>query len=186
MTVLTRIAVGRPDVLGRGLVRGVDLAVVVAAELEVPEVEVGEVLDELRKARVGAEEVLPHERPALDVVALPPPVDDGVEALDQEPRARREASSGSHSRPRITLMTFHPEPRNTASSSWMIFPFPRTGPSRRWRLQLTTKIRLSSPSLGGHVEGAERLRLVGLAVAEERPDARAARCPSGRGCAGSG
>ena len=42
------------------------------------------------------------------------------------------------------LMTFHPAPRKMASSSWMIFPLPRTGPSRRCRLQLTTKIRLSS------------------------------------------
>ena len=44
----------------------------------------------------------------------------------------------------MTLITFQPAPRNTASSSWMILPLPRTGPSRRCRLQLTTKIRLSS------------------------------------------
>ena len=44
----------------------------------------------------------------------------------------------------MTLMTFQPAPRKTASSSWMIFPLPRTGPSRRCRLQFTTKIRLSS------------------------------------------
>ena len=46
----------------------------------------------------------------------------------------------------MTLMTFQPAPRNTASSSWMIFPLPRTGPSRRCRLQFTTKMRLSSCS----------------------------------------
>ena len=43
----------------------------------------------------------------------------------------------------MTLMTFQPAPRKTASSSWMILPLPRTGPSSRCRLQLTTKIRLS-------------------------------------------
>ena len=43
-------------------------------------------------------------------------------------------------------MTFQPAPRNTASSSWMILPLPRTGPSRRCRLQLTTQVRLSRPS----------------------------------------
>ncbi len=56
------------------------------------------------------------------------------------------ASSGSQSRPQITLITFQPAPRNCASSSWMIFPLPRTGPSRRCRLQLITKVRLSSSS----------------------------------------
>ncbi len=56
------------------------------------------------------------------------------------------ASRSSQPRPQITLMTFHPAPRNVASSSWMIFPLPRTGPSRRCRLQFTTKIRLSSCS----------------------------------------
>jgi hypothetical protein len=44
----------------------------------------------------------------------------------------------------MTLMTFQPAPRKFVSSSWMIFPLPRTGPSRRCRLQLMTKTRLSS------------------------------------------
>src|ERR1700691_4439235 len=59
------------------------------------------------------------------------------------------ANSGSQREPQITLMTFHPAPRKAASSSWMILPLPRTGPSRRCRLQLTTKIRLSSFSRTG-------------------------------------
>jgi hypothetical protein len=54
------------------------------------------------------------------------------------------ASSGSQSPPQITLITFQPAPRKAASSSWMILPLPRTGPSSRCRLQLMTKIRLSS------------------------------------------
>src|SRR5215471_5898271 len=56
------------------------------------------------------------------------------------------ASSGSQSLPQITLMTFQPAPRKNDSSSWMIFPLPRTGPSSRCRLQLMTKMRLSSSS----------------------------------------
>ncbi|MNI48806.1 hypothetical protein D3C73_1033890 [compost metagenome] len=51
--------------------------------------------------------------------------------------------SESHSRPQTTLITFQPAPRKNASSSCMILPLPRTGPSRRWRLQLITKFRLS-------------------------------------------
>ena len=54
------------------------------------------------------------------------------------------ARSGSQYEPQISLITFQPAPRNSPSSSWMILPLPRTGPSRRCRLQLTTKIRLSS------------------------------------------
>ncbi len=54
------------------------------------------------------------------------------------------ASSGSHPEPQMTLMTFQPAPRKIDSSSWMIFPLPRTGPSSRCRLQLTTQTRLSS------------------------------------------
>ena len=45
----------------------------------------------------------------------------------------------------------------------MILPLPRTGPSSRWRLQLMTKVRLSSLAGGG--VGARGLQLVGLAVA---------------------
>ena len=53
------------------------------------------------------------------------------------------ANNSSHSEPQITLMTFQPAPRKTPSNSWMILPLPRTGPSRRCKLQLTTQMRLS-------------------------------------------
>ena len=32
----------------------------------------------------------------------------------------------------MTLMTFQPAPRTLVSSSWLILPLPRTGPSKRW------------------------------------------------------
>ncbi len=57
--------------------------------------------------------------------------------------SRSWASSGSQERSQTSLITFQPAPRNCDSSSWMILPLPRTGPSSRWRLQLTTKVRLS-------------------------------------------
>ena len=80
------------------------------------------------------------------------------------------ASSGSQREPQTTLMTFQPAPMNAASSSWMILPLPRTGPSRRCRLQLTTNTRLSSFSRTGSVSAPIALGLVHLAVAEEGPD----------------
>ncbi|CSB81895.1 Uncharacterised protein [Vibrio cholerae] len=54
------------------------------------------------------------------------------------------ASSLSQPLPQITFTTFQPAPRNRPSSSWMILPLPITGPSRRCRLQLIRKHRLSS------------------------------------------
>src|SRR5438034_267079 len=77
--------------------------------------------------------------------------------------SRSFASSGSHSRPQIALITFQPAPRNAASSSWMIWPLPRTGPSSRCRLQLMTKIRLSSFSRAGSV-GARKEDAVAVAA----------------------
>ena len=87
------------------------------------------------------------------------------------PRCGRACSSGSQSLPQTTLMTFHPAPRKMPSSSWMILPLPRTGPSSRWRLQLMTQVRLSSFSRPARPMQPSDLRLVALAVAEERPDA---------------
>ncbi len=53
-------------------------------------------------------------------------------------------SSSSQREPHITLITFQPAPAKMPSSSLMILPLPVTGPSRRCRLQLMMKHRLSS------------------------------------------
>ena len=87
------------------------------------------------------------------------------------------ASSGSQSSPQITLITFQPAPRNRASSSWMILPLPRTGPSSRCRLQLIDEDQVVELLARGQRDGAQRLRLVAFAVAQEGPDLLAATCP---------
>src|SRR3954465_663724 len=69
------------------------------------------------------------------------------------------ASSASQPEPQRHLMTFQPAPRNWASSSWTTLPLPRTGPSRRCRLQLMTNTRLSSFS-----RAASELVILVLAV----------------------
>jgi hypothetical protein len=51
----------------------------------------------------------------------------------------------------------------------MILPLPRTGPSRRCRLQLITKVRLSNASSAATCSQTAAFRLIHLAVAEERP-----------------
>ena len=85
------------------------------------------------------------------------------------------ASRSSHSRPQMTLMTFQPAPRKKLSSSWMILPLPRTGPSRRCRFALMTKVRLSRLLVRRDLQLTAALDLVHLAVAEERPDVLVAR-----------
>ena len=74
----------RAGVLGRGLVRGVDLAVVVAAAAELGQVVVGQVLDELREPRVGPEEVLADVGAAGDRELLELAVERLVHLLDEQ------------------------------------------------------------------------------------------------------
>ena len=130
--------------------------------------------DQRQQARVGAEEVL------ADVGARSRPSTSATRRRATRPCAATRtpstsrASSSSHSRPQMTLMTFQPAPRKTDSSSWMILPLPRTGPSRRCRLQLTTKVEV--------VEALAR----GDARASRAPPARPSRRRRGtprRGCA---
>ena len=71
------------EVLGRGLVRRVQLAVVVAAAGQVDEVLVGEVLHHRAQPRVGSEEVVADVRAVLDAVALELAVDGGVQLVEQ-------------------------------------------------------------------------------------------------------
>ena len=74
------------EVLGRRLVGGVELAVVVAAAGQVAQLVVGEVGDHLAQARVGPEEVVADVLAGLDGVALELAVDGGVHLVE---RARR-------------------------------------------------------------------------------------------------
>ena len=166
----------RADVLGRRLVGGVDLAVVVAAAAELEQLSSSDRCSTIRREpRVGAEEVL------ADVVRRSRPSTSGTRRrassfiFSTSTPSTSRASSSSHSRPQTTLITFQPAPRNRPSSSWMTLPLPRTGPSSRCRLQLMTKVRLSRPSRAASEMPGDRLGLVHLAVAEERPHALLAR-----------
>ena len=137
------MTVGCPLVLDGGLVGGVDLHRIVPAAPQLLQLLVGQVLDHVEQPRIRAEEVLADVGAGFDGVLLVLAVDDFAHPLGEQ-AVVSAASSGSQSLPQITLMTFQPAPRKIASSSWMIWPLPRTGPSSRCRLQLMTKIRLSS------------------------------------------
>ena len=176
----------RALVLDGRLVGGVELAVVVAAAGQVAQLVVGEVLDHAcaaggrgrrsaRGCRRRDSTAYFWNSPSTVVFIL----------LSSTPSMSR-ASSSSHFEPQMTLMTFQPAPRNTASSSWMILPLPRTGPSRRCRLQLTTKIRLSSCSRAASESAPSDSGSSHLAVADEAPHLRLGWCRRCGGCAGSG
>jgi hypothetical protein len=135
----------RAQVLGGGLVGGVELAVVVAAAGQVAQVVVGQVRDDLAQARIGSEEVLTDVLARLHRVALELAVDGVVHLVEQH----AVLVLGQQLVPLGAPDDLDDVPAGAAehaSSSWMILPLPRTGPSRRWRLQLTTKTRLSSRS----------------------------------------
>ena len=170
MIVRARITVGPPLVLHGRAIRVVDLDRIVAADAQLLQVVVRQVPHHLEQPRIGAPEVLAQVRAVFDDVALVLAVDDLAHALARAGLRCRARAASSQSEPQSTLMTFQPAPRNTASSSWMIWPLPRTGPSSRCRLQLMTKIRLSSFSRAASEIDAERFGLVRFAVAEERPD----------------
>ena len=148
--------------------------VVVAAARQRAQVLVAQVLDQLLEPGVGAEEVLADVAPSSVANFWNSPSTVVFILLSSTPSTSR-ASSSSQREPHMTLMTFQPAPRNTASSSWMILPLPRTGPSRRCRLALTTKTRLSSCSRPARLKAPSVSGSSHLAVAHEAPHPRAAR-----------
>ena len=169
LTVLARIAVGCPWPWSR-VVGGVDLAVVVAAapQRTMSSSDRSATISSSRGSR--PKKCSRMYAPVSTEYFCHSPSSVSFMRSTSTPSTSR-ASRSSHSRAQITLMTFQPAPRKTDSSSWMILPLPRTGPSSRCRLQLTTKVRLSRPSRAAMDSEPSRLGLVGLAVAEERPDA---------------
>ena len=134
-------------VLGGRVVGRVHLPVVVAAAAQAPDLVVGHVRDHLLGPRVAPEEVLADVGAVVGPVGLVVAVGRGVHQVDQRAVPVAAAAAGPTPGPRSTLITFQPAPRKNDSSSWMILPLPRTGPSSRCRLQLMTKVRLSRPSM---------------------------------------
>ena len=182
LTVLARITVGRARVLDRGLVGGVDLAVVVAAAAELGQVVVGQVLDELAQARVGPEEVLADVGAAGDRELLELAVERLVHLLDEHAVdvAREQLV------PLAAPDDLDHVPAGAAERGLELLDDLAVAAHRAvepLQVAVDDEGQVVEALARGDVERAERLGLVGLAVAEERPDARARSC---RGCRGSG
>ena len=79
------------------------------------------------------------------------------------------SKSGSQSSPQITLTTFQPAPRKIASISCIIFPLPRTGPSRTLEVAVYDPDEVVELFARREGERTQALGLVALAVAQKRP-----------------
>ena len=79
-------------------------------------------------------------------------------------------SSGSQYEPQITFSTFQPAPRNAASSSWMIFAVAAHRAVEPLEIAVDDEDEVVELFARGEGDRAERLGLVHLPVAHERPD----------------
>ena len=162
---------GRTGVLGRRLVRGVDLAIVVAAAAELGEVVVAEMLDELLQARVGPEEVLADVGAARDRELLELPVERLVHLLDEE----AVHVPGEEVVPFAAPDDLDDVPARATERGFELLDDLAVAADRAvepLQVAVDDEGQVVEPLAGRHVEAAQALGLVGLAVAEERPDAR--------------
>ena len=174
LTVLARTTVGRAAVLGRRLVRRVDLAVVVAAAPELEDVVVGQVLDDLLEARIRAEEVVPDVVAARDRVLLELAVEGLVHLLDQHAVdiARQEL---------VPLPAPHDlddVPPGAAEQALQLLDHLAVAPHRpveALEVAVDDEGQVVEAVAGGQRDAGDRLGLVHLAVAQERPHALPAR-----------
>ena len=157
-------------VLGGGLVRGVELAVVVTAARQVHEVFVAEVGDHLAKARVGAEEVVADVRAVLDGVALELPVDGVVELVQQH----AVVVVGEQFVPLRPEDDLDHVPAVAAEHGLELLDDLSVAAYRTiesLQVAVDNEHQVVELLATGQRERPERLRLVALAVAEEGPDA---------------
>ena len=161
-------------VLGGGLVRRVDLAVVVAAAAELGQVVVGQVLDELAQPRVGPEEVLADVGAAGDRELLELAVEGLVHLLDEEAvHVAREQVV-----PLAAPDDLDHVPAGAAEGGLELLDDLAVAADRAvesLEVAVDHEGQVVEAFARRDVERTERFGLVGLAVAEERPDPRGGR-----------
>ena len=156
--------------LGRGLVRGIDLAVVVTAPAQLREVVVGQVLDELAEPLVRTEEVLADVGAAGHAELLELAVQGLVHLLDEQPVdvARQELV------PLARPDDLDDVPAGAAEDRFELLDDLAVAADRAvesLQVAVDDEGQVVEALAGRQVQRAQRLGLVGLAVAEERPHA---------------
>ena len=165
---------GRAGVLDRGLVGGIDLAVVVATPAQLGQVVVGQMLDELAQARVGPEEVLADVGTAGDRVLLELAVERVVHLLDED----AVDVTGEQVVPLPGPDDLDDVPAGAAERGFELLDDLAVAAHRAveaLQVAVHDEGQVVEALARSHVERTERLGLIGLAVADERPDARPAR-----------
>ena len=149
-------------------VGGVDLAVVVAAALEVPDLGVRHLLDQLLGARVAAEEVVANVGAVVGLVGLVVTVGRGVHQVDQRAVAVRVQQ-------RIPLAAPHhldDVPAGSAEERLQLLDDLAVAADRTVQaLQVAVdhEGQVVQPLVGAHLNQPAAFRLVHLAIAEECP-----------------
>ena len=159
---------GRAPALGGRLVGRVDLLVVVAAAGQGPQLVVAQVLDQLAQPGVGAEEVLADVGAVLDGVALALAVDGGVHLRQQE----TVDVAGEQVVPARAPDDLDHVPPGAAEHRLELLDDLAVAAHRAVE---ALQVAVDDPDevvellAAGERDRAERLGLVGLAVAEEAP-----------------
>ena len=164
---------GRAALLGRRLVGGVQLAVVVPAPGEVADVVVGEVLDHLPQAVVGPEELLAGVRARLDRVALELAVDGAVHPVEED----AVLVAGEELIPLAAPHDLDHVPPGAAEHGLELLDdlaVAPDGPVEALQVAVDDPRQVVELVAGGEGQRAERLGLVDLTVADEAPHAGAA------------
>ena len=156
------------DVLGGGVERGVHLAVVVAAARQLADLLVAHVLDHPAQPRVAAEEVLADVLAGLDRVGLELAVRGGVHPVDEH----AVDVAGEQRVPLAAPHDLDDVPAGAAEERLELLDDLAVAADRAVELlQVAVDDEREVVELlaRGEADGAERLRLAHLAVAEERP-----------------
>ena len=173
LMVCARITVGWPTCSRRRLERRVHLAVVVPAAGQVAQLVVGQVLDHRAQPRVAAEEVLPDVRAGLHRVGLELAVRRGVHLVDQH-------AVGVLGQQRVPVPApddLDHVPARAAEERLELLDDLAVAADRAvqpLQVAVDDEGEVVQFLAGGQPDRAERLGLVHLAVAEERPHVRPA------------
>ena len=176
---------GLAGVLPRRLERRVHLAVVMAAPGQAAQLVVGQVLHHLAQPRVAAEEVLPDVRAGLHAVGLELAVRRGVHLVDQH----AVGVLGQQRVPVAAPDDLDHVPARAAEERLELLDDLAVAAHRAVQaLQVAVDDEGEVVQFlpGGQPDRAERLGLVHLAVAEERPHVRPRRVVDLAGPAGTG
>ena len=154
---------------GRCLVRGVDLAVVVAAALEVPDLVIGQVRDQVLGLRGLAEEVFADEPAGFGLVGLVVPVGGFVHDLHQRP----VGVAGEQVIPFPAPDDLDDVPARAAEERLEFLhdlAVAAHRPVQALEVAVDHEVQVVQVLVRGELEQAAGLGLVHFAVAQERPD----------------